>query len=158
MTWDKANEAKRRYRRPPTLKQIKALQYMNQGMSKRQALIKAGYSESVYSHPQKAFMQKKGVRQIIDTMVGELNDAGLTTAYMVNKFKEWMESQQSVVTKGGQVIEIGPDHQLQLAAYREWKKIIDQEKGDNPNGKVKRKMTIEEFVTGEEQEVINGNA
>ena len=141
---------KRKYSRPPTLKQIKALQFMNQGMSKRQALLKAGYSSEVASHPSKHFMKKKGVQSMLNTMAVELADAGLTTSYMVNKFKEWMEAQKvehSPVAPDRDV----PDYSVQMRAYTEWKKILDSENSaNNPDGnQVRRRLTIEEFVNGE---------
>jgi len=139
---------KRDYRRPPTLKQIKAVQYMNQGMTKRQALLKAGYSIAVASHPTKFFMERKGVKRMLSTMVGELADAGLTTTYMVNKFKEWLEAEGVG----------GPDYTTQLAAYREWKKITDADQAENNPGnhQVKRKLTIEEFIDNGQEEQSEG--
>ncbi len=132
---------------------------MNQGMSKRQALFKAGYSNEVASHPTKQFMEKRGVKIMINTMAMELADAGLTTAYMVNKFKEWMEAtkQTNSFTEPDKTI---PDYKVQLEAYKEWKKILDQHQAENNpnNGQLKRRLTIDEFVTGKEEEVIPGDS
>lgn len=143
---------KHKHRHQPTLKQIKALQYINMGMSKRQALLKAGYSIEVAGHPGRAFIHKTGVKKMLNSMAMELADEGLTTQYMVNKFKEWMEAQKvehSPVAPDKEV----PDYQVQLKAYGEWKKIVDQHQAENnpANGQLKRRLTIDEFVTGKEK-------
>ena len=146
---------KRKYSRPPTLKQIQALQYINQGMSKRQALLKAGYSNEVASHPTKLFMKTSGVKRMLNTMARELADEGLTVAYMVNKFKEWLEAEK-VTNSFTEPDKKVPDYKIQLDAYKEWKKIVDQHDAQhNPTvGQVKRRLTIDEFVTGKEEDVL----
>lgn len=137
--------------------QIKGLHYMNQGYSKRQALLKAGYSLEVAEHPTKQFMEKGGVKKMIETMGNELVDAGLTTAYMVNKFTQWMEAQK-VVTSPTEEDKYVPDYAIQMKAYQEWKKIMDADRAlHNPGGEqVKKRLTIEEFVTNKE-EILNGS-
>lgn len=142
---------KRKYMRSkPTLKQIRALQYINQGMSKRQAMLKAGYSEGAARHPKVALMEKKGVRRMISDMSGQLQDAGLTTQYMVQKFAEWMEATKLHTSMTEPDREV-PDYQVQLKAYTEWKKVLDAE-NNGENGKIKRKLTIEEYVMDGEKE------
>lgn len=138
-------------RKKPTLKQIQALQYMNQGMSKRQALLKAGYSIEVASHPGRAYMKSDGVKLIGNTMYKELAIAGITSEFMVAKFKEWL-SAQKYTNSFTQPDKSVPDYPVQLKAYQEWKKLVDQhDASNNPqNGQLKRTMTISEFVTGRE--------
>lgn len=137
----KPQVVKRKYRRGmPTIMQVRALQYINQGMSKRAAMIKAGYSKSSAINPGKVLMNKKGVKNILISMAGELNDAGLTTEYMVAKFKEWLEAEKS--SESGK----SPDYEIQLKAYKEWKKVMDEQAGDTLKPGVKRKLTIEEFI------------
>jgi hypothetical protein len=154
---------KRKYSRPPTLKQVQALQYMNQGMSKRKALLKAGYSNEVASHPTKAFMKSAGVKQIAQTMYMELAMAGITSEFMIDKFKEWLNAtkQTNSYTEPDKTV---PDYAIQLKAYQEWKKIVDQHDAEhNPTvGQIKRRLTIDEFVTGkeggEDSDVIVGDS
>lgn len=145
--------AKRKYSRPPTLKQIKALQFINQGNSPRRAMIKAGYSLSgAAAHPGRDLFAKDGVKRMISTMAGELASEGLTMKYMVGKFKEWLEATKSTnsFTEPDKNV---PDYAVQLKAYQEWKKIMDQyEASINPEGQqIKRRLTIDEFVTGKEE-------
>ena len=165
---------KRKYTRGATLKQIRAIQYKNQGLTTRQAMLKAGYSLSMAANPKRELLQKPAVKRLISSMWGELTDAGLTTEYMVVKFKEWLNAQKVVsamVIKGGKhdidfddeedlppnssktndFIEV-PDYKTQLDAYKEWKKIGDMDMDSTTTGRpVKRKLTIEEYVTGEDE-------
>lgn len=129
----------------PSIRQIRALQYKNQGMSTRQAMIKAGYSKNSSGQPGRLLYGTGGVKQILDSMAGELNDAGLTTKYMVGKFKEWMEAEK-VHTSHTEPDRTVPDYDVQLKAYDRWEKVMTPK--DIGGGKVKRKLTIEEFVTG----------
>jgi hypothetical protein len=112
-------------------------------------MIKAGYTVTSASHPKQALMQKPAVRKILSDMKEELQDAGLTSIAMVDKFKEWLyaEKVQSSMTEPDKLV---PDYKTQLAAYDRWKAIMDKDI-EGENGTVKRKLTIEEFVTGENQ-------
>jgi hypothetical protein len=134
-------------KRKATLRMIKALQYMNQGLSHHKAKLKAGYSLGEAIKPKRIFLQRKGVQQMIADMGEELVNQGLTTQYMTIKFKQWLEATNE---KGS------PDNRVQMEAYREWKKVMD-EQSETENGlKVKRKLTIEEFVTGETKQKEDG--
>jgi len=136
-------------KRQPTVMQIKALQLMNGGMNKRQAMIKAGYSTAMAEKPYKAFYDQKGIQNQIMAMGQELENAGLNTQYMVGKFKEWLEATRvvsaRVVGKSGtelqeadsktdDFIEV-PDYKIQLEGYKEWKKIQDQVANPDVTGK-----------------------
>jgi len=146
----------RRRKKQPTVKQIKAIQYINQGMSQRQAMLKAGYSNVTAStSSSRVLMKSKGVRDLLAGMAGELQDAGLHNKYMVDKFKEWLEAQKTTSgmrikkNKDGSVEKLEAvteaDYQTQIAGYDRWKKIMDDQAPGN-TGKVKRKITLEEFL------------
>ena len=172
MSFDAAHEALRKYKRKPTLKQIKALRYIQGGMTKRQAMLKAGYSKGAAMNPGTRLMKTKGVQNSLMAFSKKLAEDGLTDTYMVKKFKEWLEAQRTVsaLVVGGKgdsakasttdFIEV-PDYKVQLEAYKEWKKIMDQQeewsKSDG-KGQMKRKLTIEEFITDEEigKEILQG--
>lgn len=138
-------------RKKPTIKQVKALQYMSQGMSKRQALLKAGYSLEVASHPGRGFMKSDGVKHIGRTMYMQLAQAGVTSEFMIEKFKQWLNATKTTnsFTEPDKQV---PDYKTQLEAYKEWKKIVDQHDAETSpvNGQIKRRLTIDEFVTGKE--------
>jgi len=132
----------RRRKKQPTVKQIKAIQYINQGMSQRQAMLKAGYSDvTARTSSTRVLMKSRGVRDLLAGMAGELQDAGLHNKYMVDKFKEWLEATKvnNSPTEPDRVV---PDYQTQLAGYDRWKKIMDDQAPGN-TGKVKRKITLE---------------
>src|SRR6185369_10910459 len=76
----------------PTIKQIMALKYINEGMSKRQAMIKAGYSPYVAERPTDRLMNAQGTKVALASMASELENSGLTITYMAGKFKEWMDA------------------------------------------------------------------
>lgn len=146
-------ERKKYARKKPTLKQIQALQYMNQGMSKRQAMLKAGYALDTAGHPTRTLMKTDGVKMIGRTMYMELAQAGITSEFMIEKFREWLNATKTTnsFTEPDKSV---PDYAIQLKAYQEWKKIVDQHEIEtNPTGnKLKRTLTISEFVTGKEDE------
>lgn len=145
---EKIEMVKRKARSPkPTVKQIKALRYMNQGMSQLAAMKKAGYSKNSASKPSQEFWPTKGVQALISSMALELADSGLNTAFMVKKFKEWMDAKKYVGKNGEEV----NDPATQMLAYDRWKKVMDEQAPQKTDGgKIKRKMTIEEFITGED--------
>ncbi len=109
-----------------------AIQLKAQGMSKTEALRKAGYSESTVRTPQKVFTSQ-AIMTAVDKFKLELKDAGLTTEYMASKFREWMEK--------GNVLE-------QQSAYKLYKEVVlDQELKTKPEeGQLKRRVTLEEFI------------
>ena len=163
---------KRKYTRGATIKQIRAIQYKNQGMSTRSAMLKAGYSKGAAQNPGTRLMKTKGVQNSLMAFSKKLAQDGLTDSYMVKKFKEWLEAQRTVsaLVVGGKqdgakasttdFIEV-PDYKVQLEAYKEWKKIMDQQEEWSKNdgkGQMKRKLTIEEFITDEEigKEILQG--
>lgn len=136
----------------PTPMQIKALIYKNQGMSKYKAMLKAGYSNNLARKPNRDFYNLKGVKMMIESMASRIMDEGLTTEYMAIKFKEWMDAQK-IHTSHTEPDKHVPDYDTQLKAYDRWKKIMDNEASGRPlEGGVKRKLTIEEFVTGKDGE------
>jgi hypothetical protein len=125
----------------PTLKQIRAIQLINQGYSKHKAMIMAGYSKYVAEAPTNNLMSKRGVKAILESMKTELIDAGLTSKYMVNKFKEWLEAQQlrTSLTEPDKMV---PDYKTQLTAYKEWKEVM----GPVSQKGIKRRVTFEEWI------------
>ena len=85
-------------RRHLTEKQIKYSSYRAQGYSKRQAALKAGYSEMAARIPQR-IDQSATTQAFFYNMRDRLIGTGLTEEYFAMKFKEWMEAKKTV--KGG---------------------------------------------------------
>ena len=139
---------KRKYRVAPTIRQIKAIRYINEGLSKRQAFIKAGYSDGYASSNIKNKLKKGSFVKVIMSMQNELQEAGLTSQYMVGKFREWMEATKAHPSGADSDRKV-PDYDVQLKAYKEWKNVMQPT--EPKEGKVKRTMTVTEFITGENE-------
>lgn len=144
--------ARRYNKKQPTLKQIKAIKYINQGMSAYKAMQKAGYSQETSMKPSQNLFNKRGVQSLILTMGHEMAAEGLTSKYMVAKFKEWMEAQKIHTSHTEPDREV-PDYDVQIRAYDRWEKVMTRGQEQMGLGTVKRKITLEEFITGEEEKV-----
>jgi len=129
----------------PTVKQVKALQNINQGMSVRKALIEAGYSIKT-ANKSTLFFKAKGVQSAIMGLKMEIQNIGITNKRIAAKFNEWIDAKKKISTKQGIIID--EDYPTQLAAFDRMKDIWNAD--ENPGGKVKRKLTIEEYVNEEE--------
>ena len=129
----------------PTLKQIRTLQNMNQGMTVHRAMKEAGYSQTSLKQSYK-FKKSPIVRNMMLGLSSKLKDKGFDTDFLADKFMEWMTAQKPFSSHTEPDKEV-PDYDIQIKAYDRVKEII------NPQSEakgVKRKLTIEEFVTGEE--------
>jgi hypothetical protein len=116
---------------------------MNQGMSKRKAMITAGYKPGWASRPYKEFFGSPAVKSVLLGMKDIMIDAGLTKEFMAAKIKEWATAEG----------EKGPDYETQIKAYDRWEKVMEKEEvGPSQGGKVKRKIEFTEFVTGGSEE------
>ncbi len=139
----------RQVRRKVTQKQVDALRYRLQGHSKRQAMIKAGYSVKMAAQPSRIFGSPV-IKSLLDSMQEEFDKLGINKAYLAGKFKEWMEAKQTVFTKTGKIVTEVPDYDTQLKAFDRFKEVVDQE--NNPKSKLARKITLEEFISGDRPE------
>lgn len=119
--------------RNPSIRQIKALQNLAQGMSKRQAMIKAGYSLSTANQAARVF-DKKSMKNLLETYKELFEKAGINPAYIVGKFSEWLNSE---------------NEEVQLKAYDRYEKIMGIVGKENQKTEgFKRTLTIQEFVLG----------
>jgi hypothetical protein len=124
---------KRRHR-APTTKQIRALQLINQGYSKRRAMIEAGYSKSTANT--KNVVKSSAAIQILDSMKNSLQDPRLSGQFMANKMVQWLDAKKSDPD----------DYKTQIAAFREYKNIMEPEKDES---RIKKRVTFEEFIEDE---------
>ena len=124
-----------------TLKQVTALKLISQGYSKRQAMLKAGYSAGSADHPSSRLLQRVSTQEMLDDFRDILVKEGLTAAYMANKFKEWLNAGKS---NGN------PDYTTQIRCYDRWKDILEREESPENHGKIKRRISFEEWITGDE--------
>ena len=130
-------EIKRRHR-TPSPKQIKALQLINQGYSKRRAMIEAGYSKSTANCKPHLVTRSRAALEVYESMKGALTNSKLNGEYMARKFEKWLEAQKTDKD----------DYKTQIAAFREFKDVVKPVESESG---LKRKITFEEFI-GDESE------
>lgn len=130
--------------RRPSVKQIKTVQLINQGYSTHRAMKEAGYSRSSLKQSYK-FKKSPVIQDYYfgTGMVSKLKGKGFTEDYMADKFLEWLEAEK--LTKFGK----DKDFDIQIKAWKEVKEILKPQ--EPPNKGIKRKITLEEFITGEEE-------
>ncbi|SRR5258708_1930595 len=130
----------------PSIMQIKTLHLMTQGKSKRNAMIQAGYSISTADH-KSSIVDTPLLMDILTKVKYELlKDPNLSASFISEKFKEWMKATKE--TKFGEV----PDYQTQMGGYDRWKDLVDNAEDKNNRKNVSKRITFEEFVTGEEKD------
>ena len=132
-------------RNRPTIKQVKTLQNLKEGMNMTQAMTKAGYSGTVAKRG-RVFFQQKGVQTYLKGLREYVTEAGLTNQKMAEKFKEWIDAEK-VVTSHTEPDKSVPDYETQLKTFDRWKDLMEMGEGGNP--KIKRRLTVEEFVNDE---------
>jgi hypothetical protein len=128
-----------------TQREIKTFQYMSQGMSRRAAMIKAGYSVTTATHSSTRFMNRPKIAAVLADIADELDNVGITKGFIAGKFKEWLNAEKihGSLTEPDRVV---PDYQTQLKAFNEYKDLIKTEQANKGLGSgVKRKLTVEEF-------------
>lgn len=138
----------------PTIKQIKCFQNLQQGMSKRQAMLKAGYSVSSANQGARP-LRKQGMKILMESFDGELINAGLTVEFVAGKVKEWITAKKPIFGKGGTILQEIPDYQTQLSGFNCWKDGmgLNQKEGQ----KKSRQITLTEFVMDGEKELAENN-
>ena len=81
-------EKRTRPRRKSTQKQIQLFHYMQQGMSKRQAMLKAGYAVST-AHVPKEILRTESMKHLVEDFSYKLTERGLTLDFIADKMQEW---------------------------------------------------------------------
>ena len=130
-------EIKRRHR-TPTPKQIKALQLINQGYSKRKAMLEAGYAKSTANCKTHLVTRSRAAMEVFESMKGALTSSKLNGEYMARKFEKWLEAQKSDPD----------DYKTQIAAFKEFKDVVKPAEAESG---LKRKITYEEFLGTENE-------
>lgn len=137
---------KKKRNRTPTIKQVKAIKYINKGNSVRKSLILAGYSIKT-ADKSTDFFKARGVQNALGTLKQHVLDKGLSTEKIADKFAEWIDATKPFSSNTEPDRNI-PDYDTQLKAYDRWKGVMDI--GEKKDGKVSRKLTIEEFINEDE--------
>src|SRR3990167_504093 len=131
--------------RRPTVRQIKAVKFISDGMSVRGALKKAGYSPGVYE-ASTAFFKHKGAKIALESQIAHLNRAGITQEKLANKLAEFIDATKIDHSHTGPDKEV-PDYYTQIQGVKLADEMFQR---SGQQGTKKREMTITEFITGEE--------
>lgn len=135
---------KKKHRKQVSQKQLTAISLHAQGLSKTEAMRRAGYAKSMLNVPKKVFTSQ-AIVTAVDKFKLELKDLGLATDYMAVKLKEFIEAED----RHG-----NPDYLTQIQAFKLLKEVlIDQDlKAKTPEGsQMARRLTVEEFIVKEGQ-------
>ena len=101
----------------PSVRQIQAFHYINQGMSKRAAMIKAGYSPSTANQAMRV-IHTQSMKAVTQSFADQLENEGLTTQYLAWKLKELVDATKFV---DGVIV---PDYKTQIEAMHQCIEIL----------------------------------
>lgn len=118
------------------------MQNLQQGMSVRKAMIKAGYSIQTANHGVTNFKSKSFISAVQDIRK-ELLDIGVTPQRIAKKINDLLDAKKAIVVD--KQIELVDDNQIQSKTVDQVRDIWGMGEGD-ANGKVKRRLTVEEFI------------
>lgn len=121
-----------------SIRQIQALHYMSNGLSKRQSMIRAGYSISTANQATRV-LKTQSMHQLIDTFQDKLNKLGITPDYVAAKLVEWFDATKIV---NGHIV---PDYEIQTKAYDICFKILKE--SEEPANKPERKIKLETWLS-----------
>ena len=121
-----------------------ALYTTNEGMSKREAALQAGFSPTTAWNASKNIFDKPLVRTWLDNYKYVIEKAGLTQDRLANKLNELIDAQTD---KGD------PDYNIQLQTIKVYHEIFGLNKVSAPEG-LKRRLTLDEFETKESIEAV----
>lgn len=122
-----------------------ALELIAKGMKPGKAMLEAGYSKSASSAPTRSLLSKPSVQSVVDKMQIAVLGKGITVSYLAGKFAEWLESTST--DRDGTPT---PNHDIQMKAYDRIKDILGIAPAPNDLKGIKRKMTIEEYISKED--------
>lgn len=137
-------------RRQPTQKQMKALQFHAEGNSVRKSMILAGYSVKTANKGATVF-KNVAVRRSLLGLRDYVEKNGMNTEKMGDKLLKWIDAEKDIYSKKGEYLGTAPDNEMQKYSFDQWMKLQQLDSKLNPDGKVKRRMTIEEFVGKDEE-------
>lgn len=136
-------------RRKMTRKQMLQAQYMLQGYTRRQAMLKAGYSEAMST--KSSIKNQKTVLSFFEGVRGRFSKLGVDENFVAEKMKEWMNAHKTLLTKNGE-LDV-PDYKTQIDGYDRFTKLIDPEK---KVGTKKREIKLTEWISGEKESDDSG--
>lgn len=143
-----------RYRRM-TPKQKKVAEHLLKGFSRRQAMIRAGYSSRMVKQLNTRKYNRTALT-FVEGMVERLQRKGITTDHLAGKLSEWMEAKKTVSARipgkkadeqTDDLIYDVPDYETQIKAYDRVERILNPIDRSKNNGyKKKREITFTDWV------------
>lgn len=88
---------------------MRAIKFLTEGLSKRQALIRAGYSLSSANQATR-IIDSRSMGILVGAFQEKLLDEGLDSKFFAEKMKDWSDSKVPLV---------------EIAAYDRWKTIME---------------------------------
>jgi hypothetical protein len=141
----------------PSDRQLKAiaLKAANPQMSKREAVLQAGFSPATAHNATKNVFSKPLIQTWIENYRHTIERAGLTQERVAGKLNELLDASFDLRDKKtGAVIASVPNQKLQLETVKVYNEIFDVKGTESkPKEGLKRRVTLEEF---EEGEVLQG--
>lgn len=158
-----------KHHKKASIKQITALKLMNETdpetgkmYTKRKAMLRAGYSKKMANNP-KHLMQSQAIVSIVDKFHLELKDAGITTAYLANKYAEWLDASEPIRGIGGVVrdpdtkeIIMKPLYQIQIEAGKLLRDVYSLTPQKEDKEKPVKSISLEDFVFSDKDKAIEG--
>jgi len=112
-------------KRKPTALQKDAIEILatNPKISKRQAMIKAGYSKVTASHPKQNLIEAPGTKTALEEIKDKLIGRGINIDFMADKYFEWLNAKKikGSMTEPDKVV---PDYETQLKAKDDVNRIF----------------------------------
>ena len=124
--------------RVPSKKAVQALEFMSRGMTKRQAMIKAGYSKTTAANPGNNLLKQSTILSALDRMKLTLENRGITDIYLAEKLAELAKSDNPKTF---------------YMAYDRITKVVGIEPTTKPENTPKRQITFTEWVTDDNQPI-----
>ena len=154
MVLDKVDGRKKKHRKQASKMQLTAIALRAKGMNPTEAGRRAGYSEATLRTPKKIFTSQ-AIVAAVDKYKLELKDKGLTTDYMATKIKEWLEAEDIMMDKLGNVHH-QPNYIAQQNAYKFLKEVLidEEKKKDQP---IKKTLTLTEYLTPNTRDIPDSN-
>jgi phage terminase small subunit len=115
-----------------TKKQLTAINLISKGLSARQAMLRAGYSEITASQPTKNLLSRPQVLSLVDTMKLTLERQDINGVSLANKLVEWFKN---------------PNYKVSMGAYDRIAKIVGIEPSKQDlKEPIKRQITLTEYL------------
>lgn len=117
-------------------------------------MILAGYSIKT-ANKGTSLLKFKNAQNTLLAMKEIVVKKGMTAEKMADKLVEWIDAEEPVINrKTGEIDGYVKDSATQIKAYDRWKHLVEKSEETPIGGQLKRKLTIEEFISEPPKEEI----